>query len=395
VRITTGKLRLTFGALVLLYAANLPPVCAEDKRALYTSAVRYDSRGVRLALGKQNGSITVYDTESKQTLWSTPPTNIRIYALYFRAADTQLVAVEYKGDIKVYDASSGRLLKNFKAVLHGRVGDRFEKIKSVGISPSGNVLAIAGDLFKVIALVDLDVAINQVRETELRLDALTVRPSTALIGNLYFAGEHEDTIAAVEFSADAKYIAATTELGYLVVWKFQPDDLTSRRLMREEIEPYLRKVGSTKDWLRALTGLSISEKRVLTVGHYSPKYGAMQLWDIEKGEMIQYEKNVDPSIVQRIVFNRSGQLAISTSDGSYRLWSINDNGFKLLCRVYTDQGQGLDFVHWNGVDFSPTRNVAALGYLSNVYLLDLTSLQIVQKFGDSDGQLRAFPPNRP
>jgi WD40 repeat protein len=394
VGITTGKLRLTFGALVLLCAANLPLVYAEDKRALNTSAVRYDSRGVRLALGKQNGSITVYDTESKQTLWSTPPTNIRIYALYFRAADTQLVAVEYKGDIKVYDASSGRLLKNFKAVLHGRVGDRFEKIKSVGISPSGNVLAIAGDLFKVIALVDLDVAINQVRETVLRLDALTVRPSTALIGNLYFAGEHEDTIAAVEFSADAKYIAATTELGYLVVWKFQPDDLTSRRLMREDIEPYLRKVGSTRNWLRALSGLSISEKRVLTVGH-SPKYGAMQLWDIEKGEMIQFEKDVDPSIVERIVFNRSGQMAISTSDLSYRLWAVNDSGFKLLCRVYADEGDGFDYVHWNGVDFSPTRNVVALAYLSNVYLLDLTSLQIVQKLGDSDGQLRAFPPNRP
>ena len=408
--LTNSKLRLTLGAFVLMYAAHPLWVHAEENRALRVSAVRYDSKGVKLAVGKENGSITVYDTASKQTLWSTTPTKVKIHALYFRESDTQLVAIEFRGNIKVYAATSGRLLRDFKPNLLRAYGDRDEKIKAAEIDPSGSVLAIAGDLFNVITFVNLDVAINQVKESELRLSdyvhvvtgfeniaVATIpkeKPSMAYMGSIDFLAEHHDTITDLRFNANSAYLAATTEKGYLIVWKFMPEDFANGRLMRvSEVEPYIRKVGSSQSEYRALSGLAISEKRVLTIGDPS-KYGAMQLWDIEKGEMIQYEKDVDPSVPTRIAFNRNGQMAVSTSDMMYRLWAVNDNELKRLCSLYFEDDAYGDAYH-NAVDFSPTQNVVAMGYLSNVYLLDISSLKVVQKFGASVGKLNIIPAEKP
>ena len=396
-------IKLCLFAMACVLSVILMPAEGTASRAAKVSTVRFDSKGQRLAIGKDDGSISVYDKSSGKKVWGVPPTSVKIYANFFRADDSQVLAVEYGGNIKVFDASSGRLLRRFEPNFLRNYDGRSERIHSTDMDPSGNVLALEGFLFKIVTFVNLDVAIKKIKGGELRLaewirsvsspvytsEKSRKEAGPAYMGEVAFDGEEADLVTDLKFCRDEKHIAATTRSGRLLVWKFQPADSSNPHLLRvSDVESYSRQVGDHPEF-RDLFGLDCSEKHVLTVGHFS-KHGQMQLWDLETGEMLQHTNQADPGTALRVKFDQSGRFAVTTGDLRYVLWEIKDNKLHALGKMYFNRnGYGWDYL--NSVDFSPSETLVALGVSARVNVIDIPSLTIVSSIGEGNETLEVIP----
>lgn len=333
------------------------------------TAVRFDSRGQRLAIGRDDGSVSVWDRAMRKTIWTSGAMG-SIHSLFFRNNDEQLIAIEHFGNIRVYEARSGKSLKVIKPFPSSD-----EMLQAVALDPTGTVLALAGHLFSSITLIDLKLAIAR------------GRTGGAGIGSLFFQETPGyEGVTDVCFCSSGKYIATTTNSGFLVVWKIDSLKGESKgQTILGKLVPYIRRVGSSSSLARALLGLGCSETGLLmTVGYHS-KYGEIQLWKTELGEMLDCVKGAHTVVPKRVAIDKTGQFAVTTGVLSYIIWRIKDGKLHRLGKIGFR-----DFVDYlpNAVDFLPKEDIVAFGVNADIFLVARSTLSIVDRIGSPERQPR-------
>src|SRR5229473_8686778 len=137
------------------------PVSPDSSSHILT-AVRFDSTGERLAVGAWDGTVSVWNVKSKNELWKSLPAarDVGNLFLFFRRNDSQLIVVEKRGKLRVYETVSGKLIKSLTPNFMAFAGERPEGIASADLDQGGRILARAGHYFGGVYLIDLDLAIQ-------------------------------------------------------------------------------------------------------------------------------------------------------------------------------------------------------------------------------------------
>jgi WD40 repeat protein len=364
-----------------------------DLRSHIVTAVRFDSTGGRLAVGRWDGTVSLWKLKSKKELWESPPAPSAVghLFLFFRRNDSQLIVVEKGGRVRVYDTVSGKLIKSLAPNFMAFAGDQPEGIAGADLDASGRILAIAGRFFGGVYLIDLDLAIL-LTGNELNLADWT-RGKTPQVAALQrvLRGPTDDPITEVKIDLAGKFVAATTVSGFLELWR---TDLNGPKAQSNkgssEPEFVLRKVGDARNKFRALLGLACSKNFLLTVGDYSHKYGDFQMWTADTVEMIQHISGVDPGGAQHVAFDRTGQYAATTGDIRYALWRIANEKVEAIVRIYLKQSGGHD-ADPQAVDFSPSGPIVAIADLEGVFFVDVEKLRAVDGIGVLGRTLEILP----
>lgn len=85
-----------------------------------------------------NGRLTVWDVSSGETLYTFEDESSAIYGVDYSPDNRYFAAGYYNGNIQIWDARSGRLVKD-------SLGDHSDIIRDLSFSPGGNFLASASD----------------------------------------------------------------------------------------------------------------------------------------------------------------------------------------------------------------------------------------------------------
>lgn len=230
-----------------------------------------------------------------------------------------------KGQLKLWDANTGRLIKTFKwdfvkAVLKN------PNVSSVSFSPDGKILASAG-WDQTIRL--WDVGTGRLIKT---LEGHT--------GNMAW-------LNAVTFSPDGKLLASGSMDKTIKIW----DVATGKAIHTLSAD-----MGETR-FQTGVASISFSrDGRVLASGNSD---NIIRLWDVNSGQLIRTFKGHSGAVTS-IVFSSDGKVLVSGSTKTMKYWEVNTG--KLLCTlvlldkddwvVYTPEGHfdaspnGKKYIGW-------------------------------------------------
>ncbi len=356
--------------------------------------VRFSTDGKRLVTSSAGKTARVWDLENAGaairplegladdgSLDGTPVTRF--------SPDGQLIAAANGRSVRLWDAATGRLVKELS---HGEK----VRVSSVAFSPSDNRLLAVGyggpSDVSYVALWDIDAAAERAR-----LTGATDLP------DYYHTGEYQWQIGALEFSPDGKYLVAgfgskrginpRADPRPLKVW-----EVATRRLIRR-LDGHANTclsldfsrdgtllasgshdgtaiIWSTKTW-KAMHTLQNPDNSYLPGGWitvedvaFSPdgktlvlaSYGGtVQLWDVATGKLLETLKG-HSSAVMAVVFSPDGRtLASGSSDQTVRLWNVEtrrellqldhggvDLGLQMLSLAFSPEGRQL-LTGWRGV----------------------------------------------
>jgi WD40 repeat protein len=193
-------------------------------------AVAFDETGTLLATGCHDGNLRIWDIAkgtARKTIVAhvqTMPVNQQnpIYAVAWGPGSKQILTASYDKTCKLWDATSGALVKEFKAAPDptpgakveppkGPVGHR-DQVFSAAFTKDGKMFA-TGSSDRTIKL--WDVATGNVIRDFPNPDLKSVLPSEP-------APSHPGWVHAVKFASDDKYLVsvgpAPRYKGYLAVW---------------------------------------------------------------------------------------------------------------------------------------------------------------------------------
>lgn len=154
----------------------------------WVSALAFDPTGERLAVGHDDGQITVWQVHDPVPLESWPGHDSPISVLAFSPDGKTLASAGEDRRIVLWDAAAGRLLK----VLEGHT----DRIQALAWHPQGRILAAAG------------------WDTMARIwDAVTGEPIILLNG-------HAEIVTAAVFSPDGRWLATADSDHLIWVWDF-------------------------------------------------------------------------------------------------------------------------------------------------------------------------------
>jgi len=300
----------------------IPPLLELKGHTDWINQVVYRPDGKQLATASRDRTVRVWDASSGKELLTLKdnPGNVRSIAyspdgkkLASTSGKWDKTKKEWQGEIKIRDASSGKLLQ----ALAGHTED----IECVAYSPDGKWLASAGKDKVVIVW-----------------DAKSGKAVHTLKG-------HGGEVESVVFSPDSKRLASAggvmetkdkktiTESGELKIW-----DVTSGK----ELTTF--KIAS-----RPLTSIAFGgDGRFLLMGSYD---GTLALWAATSSKEAPFQKTTDGILTVAFTFTDRLRMAIGGWDREVKVWTWPADNDLFTFQKFTFKG------HTNSVTsvaFSPS-----------------------------------------
>ena len=268
-----------------------PPELSQDPSPVYT--VAFSSSGTIIASGHADGNVRVWDAGSGRLLHTIQAHSASILSLAFHPHDETLVTASFDATIKVWDSRQGRELKS----LQGHNGF----VYSLAFSSDGNLLASGSD--------DRTIKIWEITNGSERQ---TLRG-------------HEGFVYSVVFNPNGKRLASGSDDWSIKIW-----DLATASEIRslEGNSGFVYSVDFSPDG------------KLLAAGTHDSQ---ITVWDVQNGsELLTLKGHTDS--VRSVKFHPDGLiLASGSADKTVKLWSLENASAFADFRGHSDELYQLSF----------------------------------------------------
>ncbi|MDE0469892.1 MAG: T9SS type A sorting domain-containing protein [Candidatus Poribacteria bacterium] len=266
----------------------------------------------RLAIGRSDGTIQVWDTSTRTLQYTLDDHTDSILSLTFSPNGSTLASGSADNTVRLWDASTGRLRRTLTK--------HTDFVTSLAFSTDGGVLA-SGSVDGTIRLWNPDTGQQQNALTGYAVPVLSLafsptgkvlatgRSDTAIrLWNLstgklqYTLRGHTDLVLSLAFSADGSRLASGGADGTLRLWN------TSTGLPRKTLTEHT-------DWVNSVA----FGPATLASGSFDK---TIYLWDADTGNL-QHTLTAHTGSVESLAFSPDGSvLASGSADGSVLLWEL-------------------------------------------------------------------------
>lgn len=356
------------------------------------TSIGFSSDGQRLVSTSEDRSARAWDLANSRTairrLELVSSGNTQVSRV---SSDGLLIAVADSGGVRLWDATSGKIVRELAAITSGRV-------YSVAFSPTDRRLLAVGyggaaDVSHVV-LWDIDAATELARlPGATDLPDFTLNETNALVGALAFSPDgkylaagfgsknmlvppgqqtplkvwdvatrrlihrlsgHTGYCVSLDFSRDGKFLASGSRDGTAIVWS------TSTWKAAQTLKnPDQDSVFSNPGQVAMVECVAFSpDSKMLALAN---REGTVQLWDVASGQLVESLKG-HSSCVSAVAFSPDGRtLASGGTDETVRLWNVEtrrelmqlDQGEQNVGQVrslaFSPDGRHLlaDYVFWS------------------------------------------------
>ncbi|MDZ8088897.1 MAG: WD40 repeat domain-containing protein, partial [Nostoc sp. DedQUE12b] len=333
----------------LQQAVYLKPNEPKENRAIevntlegHSSAVRsvaYSPDGQQLASASDDNTIKIWDVSSGKLLKSLTGHSKEVISVAYSPNGQQLASASRDNTIKFWDVNSQKLLKTLTG--------HSDEVKSVAYSPNGKQLASSSR--------DNTIKIWNVSRGKLL---------KSLIG-------HSKEVNSIAYSPNGQQLASASADNTIKIW-----DVNSKKL------------------LKSLTGHS----NVVMSIDYSPNGQQLasasydktvKIWDVNSGKLFKSSIG-HSSVVFSVAYSRDGQQLASTSDdNTIKIWDVNSK--KLLKSLTGHSGRVYSVAY-----SSNGQQLASASYDKTVKIWDVSSGQLFKSLTGHSKEVNSivYSPNR-
>nr|MDZ8288500.1 ribosome assembly protein 4 [Nostoc sp. ChiSLP01] len=376
--------------LTLQQAVYLKPNEKKENRAIevntleghkdQVNSVAYSPNGQQLASASLDNTIKIWDFSSGQLLKTLTGHSDRVISVAYSSNGQQLASASDDKTIKIWNVSNSQLLKTLTG--------HSSSVNSVAYSPSGQQLASASD-DKTIKI--WDVSSGQLLKT--------------LTG-------HSSTVNSVAYSPNGQHLASASSDKTIKIWDVSsgqpPKTLTghSSTVISVAYSPNGQRLASAsvdntiKIWdlsssqlLKTLTGHSSSVNSVAYSSNGQQLASAssdktIKIWDVSNGQLLKTLTG-HSNVVYSAAYSPSGQqLASASYDKTIKIWDVSSGQI-----LKTLTGHSSSVI---SVAYSPNgRQLASASVDNTIKIWDVSSGQLLKTLTDYSSSVNsvAYSPN--
>ncbi len=428
---------LLYASAVYVVAGPLFQLSARERspKGRAITVVRLSPNGGMLAVGRADGSVEMWDTKGREQLWISrgdwrmtrrivagqgdrlSPSivdlldlplskrksmkNPAVLGIFFLREDLELLIVERDGGLRRLLSDDGSLLGSYGVFFGVKRDKQLEGIVTADVNPNLEVLAIAGSLSGMPYEVDL----RKLEETQTSTSYVCLEDNITVL-------DIESSMPAATFNValphiqrsvsaskpmthsgggmvtDLKYcshndvLVGITDDGKMIGWKRTGDELSTK--------PAYVRIGFRDSKGGVIDPGVASSDQALVSTTPAGRYGNVQFWNTDKGELGTYFNQANTSFRKKLAIDRSGTLIVTECESGVALWHLEDAEMKRLGSVALisekDVRQQNQFVR--GVAISDDGTTLAIADDETIFVFDLPRLTGERRFGSTDSKTR-------
>ncbi|MBD2610955.1 ribosome assembly protein 4 [Nostoc punctiforme FACHB-252] len=326
------------------------------------NSVAYSPNGQQLASAGDDNTIKIWDVSSGQLLKTLKGHSDRVFSVAYSPNGQQLASASVDNTIKIWDVSSGKLLKFLKGHSKG--------VTSVAYSPNGQQLASAS-VDKTIKIWDVSSGklLKSLKGHSKGVTSVAYSPNgqqlaSASVDNtikiwdvssgklLKFLKGHSDRVNSVAYSPNGQQLASASDDNTIKIWDVSSGQLVKTLPGRDRVNSVAYSPNGQQ-----LASASVDN--------------TIKIWDVSSGQLLKTLPG-HSSWVFSVAYSPNGQqLASASDDKTIKIWDVSSG--KPL-KSLKGHSRGV-----TSVVYSPNgQQLASASYDNTIKIWDVSSGQLLK-----------------